>query len=102
MTISTACAASNYALGYAYDRLACGDADVMIAGGADSVCQWVHAGFYRLGTLAKEACAPFDRNRTGMLTAEGGRAGARDARARAFAPRTRLCRGSRLRSQLRR
>ncbi len=74
LTLSTACAASNYALGYAYDRLAHGDADVMIAGGADSVCQWVHAGFFRLGTLAKEACAPFDRGRTGMVTAEGGAA----------------------------
>jgi 3-oxoacyl-[acyl-carrier-protein] synthase II len=74
LTLSTACAASNYALGYAYDRLAHGDADVLIAGGADSVCQWVHAGFFRLGTLAKDACAPFDRGRTGMVTAEGGAA----------------------------
>lgn len=74
LTLSTACAASNYALGYAYDRLAHGDADVMVAGGADSVCQWVHAGFFRLGTLARDACAPFDRGRTGMLTAEGGAA----------------------------
>jgi 3-oxoacyl-[acyl-carrier-protein] synthase II len=72
LTLSTACAASNYALGYAYDQLAHGDADVMVAGGADSVCQWVHAGFYRLGTLAKDACAPFDRDRAGILTAEGG------------------------------
>jgi len=74
LTISTACAASNYALGYAYDLLAHGDLDVMIAGGADSVCQWVHAGFFRLGTLAKDACSPFDRGRSGMVTAEGGSA----------------------------
>lgn len=74
LTISTACAASNYALGYAYDRLAHGDLDVMIAGGADSVCQWVHAGFFRLGTLARDTCAPFDRDRAGILTAEGGAA----------------------------
>lgn len=74
LTISTACAASNYAIGYAYDRLVHGDADVMVAGGADSVCRWVHAGFFRLGTLAKDSCAPFDRNRTGILTAEGGAA----------------------------
>jgi len=38
------------------------------------VCRWVHAGFLRLGTLAKDACSPFDRNRTGILTAEGGAA----------------------------
>lgn len=74
ITVSTACAASNYALGYAFDRLAHGDYDVMVAGGADSVCQWVHAGFFRLGTLAKHSCAPFDRDRAGILTAEGGAA----------------------------
>ena len=74
ITVSTACAASNYALGYAFDRLRDGDYDVMVAGGADSVCQWVHAGFFRLGTLAKECCAPFDRDRAGILTAEGGAA----------------------------
>jgi 3-oxoacyl-[acyl-carrier-protein] synthase II len=74
LTISAACAASNYALGYAYDCLANGEADVFIAGGADSVCRWVHAGFYRLGTLARDVCSPFDRNRAGILTAEGGSA----------------------------
>lgn len=74
ITLSTACAASNYAIGYAFDRLAAGEADVMVAGGADSVCRWVHAGFYRLGSLAKEACTPFDGNRGGLLTAEGGSA----------------------------
>jgi 3-oxoacyl-[acyl-carrier-protein] synthase II len=74
LTISTACSASNYALGYAYDSLANGEADLFIAGGADSVCRWVHAGFLRLGTLAKDACSPFDRNRSGILTAEGGAA----------------------------
>jgi 3-oxoacyl-[acyl-carrier-protein] synthase II len=74
VTIATACAASNYALGYAYDNLAAGEADVVIAGGAESVCRFVHAGFYRLGVLTEKACAPFDRNRDGILTAEGGSA----------------------------
>lgn len=74
LTISTACSASNYAVGHAFDALRSGSADVMIAGGADSVCRWAHAGFYRLGALAEKACAPFDRDRTGMLTAEGGAA----------------------------
>jgi 3-oxoacyl-[acyl-carrier-protein] synthase II len=72
LTISTACSASNYALGYAYDRLAHDEADVFVAGGADSVCRWVHAGFYRLGTLARDACCPFDSQRSGIITAEGG------------------------------
>lgn len=74
ITLSTACSASNYAIGYAYDQLATGNADVMVAGGADSVCRWVHAGFFRLGTLAKQLCIPFDRDRSGILTAEGGAA----------------------------
>jgi 3-oxoacyl-[acyl-carrier-protein] synthase II len=74
ITVSTACSASNYAIGYAYDCLSDGRADAMIAGGADSVCRWVHAGFFRLGTLAREACSPFDRDRAGILTAEGGAA----------------------------
>ena len=74
VTVATACAASNYAIGFAYDAIVSGDADVMIAGGAESVCRFVHAGFYRLGVLAPSACSPFDRERTGILTAEGGAA----------------------------
>jgi 3-oxoacyl-[acyl-carrier-protein] synthase II len=72
VTLATACSASNYALGYAYDLLVCGEADVVAAGGADSVCRWAHAGFYRLGALGKQDCTPFDRDRTGIITAEGG------------------------------
>lgn len=72
LTLATACSASNYAIGYAYDLIADGQADVMFAGGADSVCRWAHAGFFRLGALTGSACAPFDRDRTGILTGEGG------------------------------
>jgi 3-oxoacyl-[acyl-carrier-protein] synthase II len=72
LTIATACSASNYTIGYGYDLLATGEADVVFAGGADSVCRWAHAGFHRLGALAAEACAPFDRDRTGIITGEGG------------------------------
>lgn len=72
LTIGTACSASNYAIGYGYDLLCSGAADVVYAGGADAMCRWAHAGFYRLGALAKDACAPFDRDRSGILTGEGG------------------------------
>lgn len=72
ITLATACSASNYALGYAYDLIRHGEADVVVSGGADSVCRWAHAGFLRLGAVADEACAPFDRDRSGMVTAEGG------------------------------
>jgi 3-oxoacyl-[acyl-carrier-protein] synthase II len=72
ITLSTACSASNYALGYAFDLVRTAQADFMVCGGADSVCRWAHAGFYRLGALAEQVCRPFDADRTGILTAEGG------------------------------
>jgi 3-oxoacyl-[acyl-carrier-protein] synthase II len=74
LTVATACSASNYAIGYAHDLLVSGEADVVVAGGADSVCRWAHAGFHRLGALTAQACAPFDRDRSGILTGEGGAA----------------------------
>jgi 3-oxoacyl-[acyl-carrier-protein] synthase II len=72
LTVATACSASNYAIGYGYDLLASGEGEVVLAGGADSVCRWAHAGFFRLGALTSEACAPFDRDRSGIITGEGG------------------------------
>jgi 3-oxoacyl-[acyl-carrier-protein] synthase II len=72
ITLANACSASNYAIGYGYDLLVRGEADVMVTGGADSVCRWAHAGFHRLGALTEQTCSPFDRDRTGILTAEGG------------------------------
>jgi 3-oxoacyl-[acyl-carrier-protein] synthase II len=74
VTLGAACAASNHALALALDAVASGEADVMIAGGSESVCRFVHAGFFRLGILAPESCAPFDRHRRGLITAEGGAA----------------------------
>lgn len=74
VTIATACSASNYAIGYAYDLIRAGDADYMIAGGADAMCRFAVAGFYRLGALTKEACSPFDAGRSGILIGEGGAA----------------------------
>ncbi|WP_371616939.1 beta-ketoacyl synthase [Streptomyces sp. NBC_00454] len=71
-TIGTACSASNYALGYGYDQVSLGDSDYMICGGADSVNRSTHAGFYRLGSIAAEVSRPFDAERDGILTAEGG------------------------------
>jgi len=72
LTIANACSASNCAIGYGYDLLSDGRADVVLAGGAESVCRWIHAGFYRLGAVADNVCAPFDRDRAGLLTGEGG------------------------------
>ncbi|MGH3737895.1 MAG: beta-ketoacyl-[acyl-carrier-protein] synthase family protein [Micromonosporaceae bacterium] len=72
LTVGTACSASNYALGYAYDVIASGEADVMFAGGAEAQCRWMHAGFSRLGALSETVCSPFDRDRPGVVIGEGG------------------------------
>jgi 3-oxoacyl-[acyl-carrier-protein] synthase II len=71
-TVPTACSASNFALGYAYDLLQGGEAEFMLAGGADAVNRVTHAGFYRLGALAESVSRPFDVDRTGIITGEGG------------------------------
>lgn len=72
LTIPTACSASNMAIGYAYDLIRSGESDYALAGGADAVNRSCHAGFFRLGALAESVCRPFDVNRSGILTAEGG------------------------------
>ncbi|MFC0435597.1 beta-ketoacyl synthase [Kutzneria buriramensis] len=71
-TVPTACSASNFAIGYGYDLVRTGEADFILAGGADSVNRATHAGFFQLGALAEDLCRPFDAERTGILTAEGG------------------------------
>jgi 3-oxoacyl-[acyl-carrier-protein] synthase II len=71
VTIPTACAAGNYAVGYGFDALRSGDVDIALCGGADALCRKTFTGFYRLGTIAPEVCQPFDRDRKGILTGEG-------------------------------
>ncbi|QFU90551.1 beta-ketoacyl synthase [Amycolatopsis sp. YIM 10] len=71
VTIPTACAAGNYAIGYGFDAIRSGDVEFALVGGADALCRKTFTGFYRLGTIAPEACQPFDRNRKGILTGEG-------------------------------
>lgn len=71
LMIPTACAAGNYAIGYAFDLLRSGVADVMLAGGADAFSRIPYTGFARLGAIAPDRCQPFDRNRKGMIPGEG-------------------------------
>jgi 3-oxoacyl-[acyl-carrier-protein] synthase II len=59
VTLSTACASSATALAYAYEVLQAGKADVVLAGGADAFSLSTYAGFYALGAMAPEPCAPF-------------------------------------------
>ncbi|OEJ93986.1 beta-ketoacyl-[acyl-carrier-protein] synthase family protein [Streptomyces thermolilacinus] len=71
LTIPTACAAGNYAIGSGFDAIRGGEVEVALCGGADAVCRKTFAGFYRLGTIAPEVCQPFDKDRKGILTGEG-------------------------------
>lgn len=72
VTFGTACAAGNYAVGRAFDLLRSGAADAALCGGADVSNRATHAGFHRLGALARDVPRPFDRDRDGIVTAEGG------------------------------
>ncbi|KAK1179547.1 beta-ketoacyl-[acyl-carrier-protein] synthase family protein [Streptomyces sp. NBS 14/10] len=71
VTLPTACAAGNYAIGYGFDAIRGGDVDFALCGGADALCRKTFTGFYRLGTIAPERCQPFDKDRKGILTGEG-------------------------------
>lgn len=88
-TISTACASSTNAIGLGRDLIAAGDADVVIAGGAERLVAEIFAGFAALGVLGAEKCAPFGES-VGTTLGEGAgfvvleRAGAREG-ARAHA-----------------
>jgi 3-oxoacyl-[acyl-carrier-protein] synthase II len=59
VTISTACSSSTNAIGLGRDMLLRGHADVVLAGGADSLLREAFAGFSALGVLSTEPCAPF-------------------------------------------
>lgn len=71
ITISTACASGNYAIGYGYNLIKSGKADIMFAGGADAFSKSAFAGFSRIEAMAPDKCQPFDKNRKGMLLGEG-------------------------------
>lgn len=79
MTISTACASANHALGLARRWLRMGWADVCLAGGCDmGVTPMGMATFSNLRALSQRnddpagASRPFDRSRDGFVLAEGG------------------------------
>ncbi|HZS12464.1 MAG TPA: beta-ketoacyl synthase N-terminal-like domain-containing protein, partial [Nitrospirales bacterium] len=79
LTISTACSSSAHAIGHALTCIRTGQADVMIALGADaSITPLVFAGFCSLRALStgyndapERASRPFDRARDGFVMGEG-------------------------------
>jgi 3-oxoacyl-[acyl-carrier-protein] synthase II len=68
---STACAAGNYAIGYGYDLIRLGRADIVFVGGSDAFSRISFTGFNQFKAVAPERCQPFDKNRKGMMAAEG-------------------------------
>ncbi|MBO2445921.1 beta-ketoacyl-[acyl-carrier-protein] synthase family protein [Actinomadura barringtoniae] len=69
--VNTACSAGCHSLGLAGDLILAGAADVMVAGGTDSVCRVAHAAFNQLRAVDPEACRPFDTGRKGTVYGEG-------------------------------
>jgi 3-oxoacyl-[acyl-carrier-protein] synthase II len=77
-TITTACVAGTQAIGEAFRLIARGDADVMLAGGADSrIDPLMILAYTALGALSRserdpqEVSRPFDRCRDGFVLGEG-------------------------------
>src|SRR4030042_2881515 len=68
---STACAAGNYAIGYGYDLIRLNRADIILAGGSDPFSRISFTGFNQFSAVARAKCQPFDKNRKGMMVAEG-------------------------------
>ncbi len=68
---ATACSSGNTALAWAYDHVADGTAEVMLAGGADTFTRSIYCGFARMSALSKSVCKPFDRSRDGVSFGEG-------------------------------
>ncbi len=64
--IPTACAAGNYAIGYAFDLIKRNKIDMAIVGGSDPF-----SGINRLLATTPDVCRPFDKNRAGMAVSEG-------------------------------
>ncbi len=71
LLFSTACAAGNYAIGYGYDLIRLKRADMILAGASDPFSRISFTGFNQFSAVAPEKCQPFDKNRKGMMVAEG-------------------------------
>ncbi len=71
LTIPTACAAGNYAIGYGARLITSGKIRLAVAGGADAFSRIAFMGFARLQAMSPDVCRPFDRNRQGLLVGEG-------------------------------
>jgi len=77
MSIVTACATANHAIGEASEIIRRGDADLMIAGGSEAaIAELTFAGFCNMKAMStrndETASRPFDAGRDGFVMGEGG------------------------------
>jgi 3-oxoacyl-(acyl-carrier-protein) synthase len=71
MTIVNACSSGTDSIGVAASWIRGGLCDWALAGGADEMNRVAMAGFWSLGVMSSEPCAPFDRDRAGLNLGEG-------------------------------
>jgi 3-oxoacyl-[acyl-carrier-protein] synthase-1/3-oxoacyl-[acyl-carrier-protein] synthase II len=69
--ISTACSSGALAIAMAAEMIQSGEADIMLAGGADSLSHITWGGFHSLLLVDSAGCRPFDARRAGMSLGEG-------------------------------
>ncbi|MFH1245783.1 MAG: beta-ketoacyl-[acyl-carrier-protein] synthase family protein [Candidatus Omnitrophota bacterium] len=71
LLIPCACAAGNYAIAYGCNLIKNHAVDIAIVGGSEALSRLTFQGFHRLQAMAQERCAPFDKDREGMVMGEG-------------------------------
>jgi len=71
MAVATACSSGALAIATAAEFIQAGEADVMLAGGADSLSRMTWAGFHSLLLVDAAGCRPFDASRAGTSLGEG-------------------------------
>jgi len=69
--ISSACASSSAALGFASSLIQRGKHDCVLVAAADAVTEFVYSGFSSLMALDPDRAKPFDKNRAGLSLGEG-------------------------------
>ena len=76
-SVVTACSTGNHCIGTAARSIACGEADVMIAGGAEmastplSISGFISARALSTNPDPESACRPWDKDRDGFILADG-------------------------------
>lgn len=69
-TTTSACAAGTAGIALGYDLIKSNEADIVLVGGADYLCEFTIFGFNSLKSLSKGICKPFDDNRDGLNIGE--------------------------------